>query len=82
MTEAQTLAVGGLVDQAELLAFASALELEPEIMRIALVRADGAIGVHNECVTDAGGLDQIDGVATVVDARTNARLTVVLDMPR
>jgi apolipoprotein D and lipocalin family protein len=42
-------------------------------------RADGAIGVHNECVTDAGGLDQIDGVATVVDARTNARLTVVFD---
>ena len=42
-------------------------------------RADGSIGVHNECVTDAGGLDQIDGVATVVDARTNARLTVVFD---
>lgn len=42
-------------------------------------RPDGAIGVHNECVTDAGGLDQIDGVATVVDARTNARLTVVFD---
>ena len=30
-------------------------------------------------MTDAGGLDQIDGVATVVDARTNARLTVVFD---
>ena len=42
-------------------------------------RSDGAIGVHNECVTDAGGLDQIDGVATVVDAKTNARLTVVFD---
>ena len=42
-------------------------------------RSDGAIGVHNECVTDAGGLDLIDGVATVVDAKTNARLTVVFD---
>lgn len=42
-------------------------------------RPDGAVGVHNECVTDAGGLDQIDGVATVVDPKTNARLTVVFD---
>ena len=42
-------------------------------------RPDGAIGVHNECVTDSGGLDQIDGVATVVDAKTNARLTVQFD---
>ncbi len=42
-------------------------------------RANGTVGVHNECITDAGGLDQIDGVATVVDAKTNARLTVVFD---
>ena len=42
-------------------------------------RPDGAVGVHNECVTDSGGLDQIDGVATVVDLKTNARLTVVFD---
>lgn len=42
-------------------------------------RPDGAIGVHNECVTDSGGLDQIKGVATVVDPETNARLTVIFD---
>jgi apolipoprotein D and lipocalin family protein len=42
-------------------------------------RSDGAIGVHNECVTDTGGLDQADGVATVVDPKTNARLRVVFD---
>jgi apolipoprotein D and lipocalin family protein len=42
-------------------------------------RPDGTIGVHNECATDAGGLDQVDGVATVVDQDTNARLTVVFD---
>ena len=42
-------------------------------------RPDGTIGVHNQCVTDTGGLDQADGVATVVDPRTNARLSVVFD---
>ena len=42
-------------------------------------RPDGTIGVHNECATDAGGLDQVDGIATVVDEKTNARLTVVFD---
>lgn len=42
-------------------------------------RPDGTIGVHNECVTDTGGLDHADGVATVVDSKTNARLTVVFD---
>lgn len=42
-------------------------------------RPDGAIGVHNECITDRGGLDHADGVATVVDPKTNARLTVVFD---
>ena len=43
------------------------------------VRADGAIGVHNECMTDTGELDEVKGVATVVDPGTNARLRVVFD---
>jgi apolipoprotein D and lipocalin family protein len=43
------------------------------------VRSDGRIGVHNECVTDDGGLATADGVATVVDTKTNARLMVVFD---
>lgn len=43
------------------------------------VRADGAIGVRNECVTDTGGHDKVEGVATVVDPSTNARLRVVFD---
>ncbi len=42
-------------------------------------RPDGAIGVHNECVTDSGGVEQAEGVATVIDSKTNARLTVVFD---
>jgi apolipoprotein D and lipocalin family protein len=42
-------------------------------------RPDGAVGVHNECVTKSGGVEQAEGVATVVDAKTNARLTVVFD---
>ena len=42
-------------------------------------RPDGAIGVHNECVTDTGKVEQAVGVATVVDAKTNAKLTVVFD---
>jgi apolipoprotein D and lipocalin family protein len=42
-------------------------------------RPDGAIAVHNECVTDTGALDQVDGAATVVDLKSNARLTVVFD---
>lgn len=42
-------------------------------------RPDGVIGVHNECVTDSGGVEQAEGVATVVDTSTNARLTVVFD---
>jgi apolipoprotein D and lipocalin family protein len=42
-------------------------------------RPDGAIGVRNECVTDTGGIEQAEGVATVVDTKTNARLTVVFD---
>lgn len=43
------------------------------------VRPDGAVGVHNECVTDAGVVEAAEGVATVVDARTHARLNVVFD---
>lgn len=42
-------------------------------------RLDGAIGVHNECVTDTGKIEQAEGVATVIDAKTNARLTVAFD---
>jgi len=42
-------------------------------------RPDGAVGVHNECVTHSGGVEQAEGVATVVDTKTNARLTVVFD---
>ncbi len=42
-------------------------------------RPDGAVGVHNECVTDTGKVEQAVGVATVVDAKTNAKLTVVFD---
>lgn len=42
-------------------------------------RSDGKIGVHNECVTDKGNTDTADGVATVVDTKTNARLNVVFD---
>jgi apolipoprotein D and lipocalin family protein len=43
------------------------------------IRPDGRIGVHNECITDSGNVDQADGVATVVDSTTNARLSVVFD---
>ena len=43
------------------------------------IRADGAVGVHNECVTETGGVEQAEGVATVVDPKTNARLAVVFD---
>jgi apolipoprotein D and lipocalin family protein len=42
-------------------------------------RPDGAFRVHNECVTDSGGVEQAEGVATVVDASTNARLLVLFD---
>jgi len=43
------------------------------------LRSDGRVGVHNECITDDGGVDAADAVATVVDAKTNARLMVVFD---
>lgn len=42
-------------------------------------RPDGTIGVHNECVTDKGGVATAEGVAFVVDTKTNARLNVVFD---
>ena len=42
-------------------------------------RPDGAVLVRNECVTNTGEVEQAKGVATVVDAKTNARLTVVFD---
>ncbi|NOU11132.1 MAG: lipocalin family protein [Nitrospira sp.] len=43
------------------------------------IRPDNKIGVHNECVTDTGGLDQVDGIATIVDTQTNAKLAVTFD---
>lgn len=43
------------------------------------VRSDREIGVHNECVTDTGRIEQAEGVATVVDPTTNAKLSVVFD---
>jgi apolipoprotein D and lipocalin family protein len=42
-------------------------------------RPDGLVGVHNECVTESGRVEQAEGVATVVDPKTNARLRVVFD---
>jgi apolipoprotein D and lipocalin family protein len=42
-------------------------------------RPDGLVGVHNECVTESGGVEQAEGVATVVDPKTNARLAVAFD---
>jgi apolipoprotein D and lipocalin family protein len=42
-------------------------------------RPDGAVGVYNECVTKNGVVEHAEGVATVVDIKTNARLTVVFD---
>jgi apolipoprotein D and lipocalin family protein len=40
---------------------------------------NGTIHVNNECVTTSGELETAQGVATVVDTRTNARLNVVFD---
>ena len=44
-----------------------------------VIRQDGKIGVHNECLTDSGTVEQADGIATVVDPATNARLMVTFD---
>ena len=43
------------------------------------IRPDGRVAVHNECLTDTGQPDQADGVATVIDTETNARLNVTFD---
>ncbi len=40
---------------------------------------NNSIAVHNECLTDSNGTAQADGIATVVDSRTNAKLTVTFD---
>lgn len=42
-------------------------------------REDGRIGVRNECLTDAGEHEHIEGIARVVDPQTNARLSVMFD---
>lgn len=42
-------------------------------------REDGLIGVRNECLTDAGEQEHIEGIARVVDPQTNARLSVMFD---
>jgi hypothetical protein len=56
MASSHTLAVGGLADQGELLAFASALEAEPQISAIALVRADLTLGVFSVIAGSRGDL--------------------------
>lgn len=43
------------------------------------IRPDGKIGVHNECMTDTGGFNHVDGIATIVDTNTNAKLAVTFD---
>ena len=43
------------------------------------IRAGGTLGVHNECVTRSGEIETADGIGTVVDGKTNARLTVLFD---
>ncbi|BCA54579.1 hypothetical protein W02_17190 [Nitrospira sp. KM1] len=43
------------------------------------IRTDGKVDVHNECFTDEGRTDEANGVATVVDPKTNAKLRVVFD---
>ncbi len=42
-------------------------------------RPDGKIGVHNECVTQSGEIEHAEGVATIIDRTTNARLAVTFD---
>ncbi|MDH4153744.1 MAG: lipocalin family protein [Nitrospira sp.] len=38
-----------------------------------------SIAVHNECLTDSNDTAQADGIATVVDPQTNAKLSVRFD---
>jgi len=40
---------------------------------------DGNVGVKNQCLTTSGNQKQAQGVATVVDENTNAKLYVVFD---
>jgi apolipoprotein D and lipocalin family protein len=42
-------------------------------------RPDGTLGVHNECITTSGHVEQANGIATVIDRTTNARLAVTFD---
>ena len=42
-------------------------------------RPDGAIDVHNECLTTSGHTSTADAVATVADPVTRAKLRVVFD---
>ncbi len=37
------------------------------------------VGVHNECLTDRGDIESAEGVATVVDPASRAKLSVVFD---
>lgn len=43
------------------------------------VLPNNSIAVHNECLTDKHDTAQADGVATVVDSTSNARLMVTFD---
>ena len=43
------------------------------------LRPDGAVDVHNECVTTSGHTATADAVATVADPATRAKLRVVFD---
>jgi len=43
------------------------------------MRADGSLAVHHECVTASHEVETADGIATVVDSRTKARLDVRFD---
>ena len=43
------------------------------------IRQDGKVDVHNECLTARGTMDQADGIATVVDSTSNAKLMVTFD---
>ncbi|MGE3855861.1 MAG: hypothetical protein AB7G21_02750 [Dehalococcoidia bacterium] len=86
MAEAHTLAVTGLVDQSELFAFASALEAQPHIGGIGLVRADGATGVFSvltpsrEALVEACG--HVPGFAVTVQASAPGWEVVELTVAR
>jgi apolipoprotein D and lipocalin family protein len=50
-----------------------------ESKAIYAVLSDGRVGVHNECLTDRGHIDQADGVASDVDPVNHSRLSVTFD---